>query len=121
MDRLLTKKISLVAAVAAVAGGPTTVGAQRRGGGRGNFFPRSYQFESDDRALRIDGDANATAAIDAVPEVASIVNGTATGGPLPYMVSLTRKKYHLPSADYPAYFTNCGGTLRSICCVDSCS
>jgi hypothetical protein len=43
MNRLLKKKISLVAAAAAVTG-PTTVGAQRRGGGRGrgNFFPRSY-------------------------------------------------------------------------------
>ena len=81
MNRLLKKKISLVAGAAAVAG----VGAQRqrRGGGGGcgrNFFLRSYQ--SDDRALRIDGGANATAA-DAVPEVASIVNGNPTGGPLP--------------------------------------
>jgi secreted trypsin-like serine protease len=109
MNRLLKKKISLVAAVAAVTG-PTMVGAQRRGGGRGNFFPRSYQ-SSDDRALRIDGDANATAAIDAVPEVASIVNGTATGGPRSYMVGLTRKKYHLPSATSPFYYTDCGGTL----------
>jgi hypothetical protein len=112
MDRLLKKKISLVAAAAAMAGGPTTVGAQRRGGGRGrgNFFPRSYQ-SSDDRALRIDGDANATAAIDAVPDVASIVNGTATGGPRSYMVGLTRTSYGLPNANYPAYFVNCGGTL----------
>jgi transmembrane serine protease 9 len=114
MDRLLKKKISLVAAAAAMAGGPTMVGAQRRGGGRGrgNFFPRSYQ-SSDDRALRIDGDAdaNATAAIDAVPEVASIINGTATGGPRSYMVGLARKSYGFPNANYPAYFTFCGGTL----------
>jgi secreted trypsin-like serine protease len=92
--------------------GPTTVGAQRRGGGRGrgNFLPRSYQSsESDDRALRSDGDA--TAAIDAVPEVASIVNGTAIGGPRPYMVGLTTVEFGLPNANYPAYFTNCGGTL----------
>ena len=114
MDRL-PKKISLVAAAAAVAAGPTTVGAQvaqsRRGGGRGrrNFFPRSYQSSDDhDRALR--SDANATA-VSAVPEVASIINGTATGGPRKYMVGLTRKKYHYPSAKYPFYFPNCGGTL----------
>jgi trypsin len=105
MNRLLKKKIiSLVAAVAAVTG-PTTVGAQG-GGGRANenenFFPRSHQ--TDDRALR--SDANATAAIDAVPEVASIVNGTATGGPLPYMVGLAKRGFNSVN-----FFVNCGGTL----------
>jgi secreted trypsin-like serine protease len=119
MNRLLKKKISLVAAVAVVTG-PTMVGArarrqrqrQRGGGGRGNFFPHHpHQHQSDDRALRADGDANATAAIDAVPEVASIVNGTATGGPRSYMVGLTRKRYNLPKDDSPFYYTDCGGTL----------
>jgi secreted trypsin-like serine protease len=109
MDRL-PKKISLLAAAAAVAGGgPTTVGAQaqkrrqrQRGGGRGNFLQHHpHQHQSDDRALR--SDANATAAIDAVPEVASIVNGTATGGPRSYMVGLHSQLSQKP--------VNCGGTL----------
>jgi secreted trypsin-like serine protease len=116
MNILLKKKVSLVAvAAAAVAGGPTTVGAQRqrRGGGHArNFFPHyPHSYPSDDRALKSDGDANATAAIDAVPDVASIINGTATGGPRSYMVGLTRKSYNLPSANYPFYFPPCGGTL----------
>ncbi len=96
----LSKTISLVAAAAAVAG-PTPVGAQAQaqaqrrevGLGSGNFLPHQ---SSDDRALRIsDGDnddANATAAA-AVPEVASIVNGTSTGGPRSYMVALTWTSY----------------------------
>ncbi|KAL7454400.1 hypothetical protein ACHAWC_006041 [Mediolabrus comicus] len=106
MDRLPKKiSLSLVAVAAAVAGGPTTVAAQaqaqrRRGGGRArNFFPHHPQ--SDDRALR--SDANPRAAVDAVPEVASIVNGTSTGGPRKYMVGL-----HAQSRQNPV---NCGGTL----------
>jgi trypsin len=107
MDRL-PKKISLVAAAAAVAGGPTTVAqAQRLGRASENFLPRHHQ--TDGRALR--SDANATAAIDAVPDVESIVNGTATGGPRSYMVGLTWKRFNFPSADYPFYYTTCGGTL----------
>ncbi|KAL7455586.1 hypothetical protein ACHAWC_007120 [Mediolabrus comicus] len=104
MNKLLKKKIiSLVAAAAAVTG-PTTVGAQRqrRGGGHArNFFPHPHQ--SDDRALRSDGDANATTAAT-VPEVASIINGTATGGPRSYMVGL----HDAQSSQRPV---NCGGTL----------
>ena len=106
MNRLLKKKISLVAAVAGAAGPTTTtVGAQaqaqaqRLGRASENFLPRHPQ--SDDRALR--SDANAIAAIDAVPEVESIVNGTATGGPRSYMVGLTVEGSRFP--------TNCGGTL----------
>jgi secreted trypsin-like serine protease len=104
MDRLPKKiSLSLVAAVAAVAAGPTTVGAQAQRLGRAseNFLPRHPQ--SDDRALRMRSDANATAAIATVPEVASIVNGTATGGPRKYMVGL-----HSQASRFPV---NCGGTL----------
>ena len=76
------------------------VQSQRREeeGGRQNFFPRHPR--SDDRALRSDGGANATAAAAALPEVASIINGKLTGGPLPYMVGLTGIEL-------------CGGTLIS--------
>jgi secreted trypsin-like serine protease len=110
----LSKTISLVAAAAAVAGGPTTAAAQAQAQAqrRGRHASESFllhHHQTDDRALRSDGDA--TAAIDAVPEVASIVNGTATGGPRSYMVGLTRVEFGLPNANYPAYFTNCGGTL----------
>ena len=77
----LSKTISLVAA-AAVVTGTSTAAAQRRGGGGGRA--RSFllsQKKSSDGALR--GDSTA-----AVPEVASIVNGTSTGGPRKYMVGL---------------------------------
>ncbi len=111
----LSKTISLVAAAAAVTGGPSTAVAQaQRGGGRAsaseneNFLPHHHQ--SDDRALRSDDDATA---VGTVPEVESIIDGTPTNGTRPYMVLLTRTKYGLPSANYPAYFTNCGGTLIS--------
>ncbi len=103
----LSKTISLVAAAAAVTGGPSTAVAQaQRGGGRArNSLPRPHH-QSDDRALRSDGDATTAAT---VPEVASIVNGTSTGGSRPFMVGLAstlaaRRKYE-------GIFTNCSGTL----------
>jgi len=115
MNILLKKKISLVAAVAGAAG-PTTVGAQaqaqaqRLGRASENFLPRDLESDDNDRALKSDGDANATAAIDAVPEVASIVNGTSTGGPLPYMVRLGYSDFPF-SVPFDLSKPNCGGTL----------
>ncbi len=113
MDRL-PKAISLVAAAAIVAGGPTTAAAQaqaqaqaeaERGGERArNSLPRHPR--SDDPALRIDGDANATAAAT-VPEVESIIDGTETGGPIPSMVALAPYNPFIPGIAG----VSCGGTL----------
>ena len=75
----LSKTISLIAAAAAVTG-PSTAAAQRRGGGRARSFLFNEK-KSCDGALRSDSTA-------AIPEVASIVNGTSTGGPRSYMVGL---------------------------------
>jgi len=86
----VSRMISIVAAAAAVTG-PSTAAAQRRGGGRA----RSFLSSQKDGALRSDSTA--------VPEVASIVNGTSTEGPRKYMVGLTVEGSRFP--------TNCGGTL----------
>ncbi len=101
MNRLLKKKIILLVAAAAAVVGPTMVAAQtQRGRGGGRASESFLLNHHDDRALR--SDANATAAIGAVPEVESIVNGASTGGPRPYMEGLTRKS---------ALRGLCGGTL----------
>jgi secreted trypsin-like serine protease len=108
MNILLKTKILLVAAAAGAAGS-TTVGAQAQSQRLGR------------ESFRIDGDVNATVLSQkkssdgalrgdsitaAVPEVASIVNGTSTGGPLPYMVGLAKRGFNSVN-----FFVNCGGTL----------